>query len=109
MASALYAYILGLSLDEIEYAAEMAIEHHLGLTCDPIGGYVIVPCIERNAVAVVRAIDNVDLVKNIYSIKPNIICFDVVVKTMNFTGQKLAIELKETSLGGLAKEYVEND
>ncbi len=109
MGSALLAYINDLSFKEIEYAAEMGIEHHLGLTCDPIGGYVIVPCIERNAVASVRCLDNYLLAKNLYNIKPNIIDFDTIINTMNFTGKKIAIELKETSLGGLAKEYKCNE
>lgn len=105
MGSALMSYVNDLSFKEIEYAAEMGIEHHLGLTCDPIGGYVIIPCIERNAVASVRCVDNYNLSKNLFNIKSNLIDFDTIIKTMNFTGSKIPIELKETSLGGLAKEY----
>ncbi len=104
MAAAAYAYVLGLSVDVIAYAAEIAMEHHLGLTCDPVGGYVIIPCIERNAAAVLRAMDAVLMAKTISKAKPNRISFDQVVHTMNYTGQKIVRELKETSLGGLAQE-----
>ena len=105
MGSALLAYVNGLTLNQIEYAAEMGIEHHLGLTCDPIKGYVIIPCIERNALASLRSFDNYLLSKYSYDIKANLVSFDVVVKTMNYTANKLVKELKETSLGGLAKEF----
>lgn len=104
MAAAAYAYIKGLPNELIEYAAEIAMEHHLGLTCDPVGGYVIIPCIERNAAAVLRAIDAVLMAENIGRIKPNRVSFDMVVRTMNYTGKKIALELRETSLGGLATE-----
>ncbi len=80
----------------------MGIEHHLGLTCDPVGGYVMIPCIERNAVAALRAMDAAVLAQFISEVKKNRVSFDMVVNTMNYTGKKLAIELKETSLGGLA-------
>ena len=102
MAAAACSYIEGLSFDQIGYAAEIGIEHHLGLTCDPVGGYVMIPCIERNGVAALRAMDAMLYAKHIGSIKPNKITFDMVVQTMNYTGKKLALELKETSLGGLA-------
>lgn len=104
MGSAMLAYLHGFDDKKIEYAAEMGIEHHLGLTCDPVGGYVMIPCIERNAVAAIRCFDNMLLASNVGSIKENKISFDMVVNTMNYTGQKLAVELKETSLGGLALE-----
>lgn len=104
MAAAAYAYVLGLDIDVIAYAAEIAMEHHLGLTCDPVGGYVIIPCIERNAAAVLRAMDAVLLAKTISKARVHRISFDQVVHTMNYTGQKIARELRETSLGGLAKE-----
>lgn len=106
MGSALLAFLDHLTTEQIEYAAEISVEHHLGLTCDPVGGYVIIPCIERNAVAAMRAMDHYLLAKYMYPIKTNSISFDMVVNTMNFTGQKIALELKETSLGGLAKEYI---
>jgi L-serine dehydratase len=71
MAAAAYAYVLGLDHDVMTYAAEIAMEHHLGLTCDPVGGYVIIPCIERNGAAVLRAIDAVLMAKSIFKIKKN--------------------------------------
>ena len=104
MAAAFTAYLEGLSVKQIEYAAEIGIEHHLGLTCDPVGGYVIIPCIERNAVATLRAVDAALLSKHVGMIRENRIRFDNVVSTMNYTGQKIPMELKETSLGGLALE-----
>ncbi len=105
MAAAFSGYLDGLNIEEIEYAAEIGIEHHLGLTCDPVGGYVIIPCIERNAVASLRAIDAMILSKNLHSIKTNLVSFDTVVKTMSYTGKKIALELRETSLGGLAMHF----
>ena len=107
MAAAAYASVLGLTPEEIEYAAEIGMEHHLGLTCDPVMGYVMIPCIERNAVAVLRAIDAAELSHSLSSVRGHMISFDMVVKTMNETGKKIPIELKETSTGGLAKEYFE--
>lgn len=104
MAAAASAYLNDLNLKQIEYAAEIAMEHHLGLTCDPVGGYVIIPCIERNGVALLRAFDAMLLAKTMGKIKPNRVSFDMVVNTMSYTGQKLPLELKETSLGGLAAE-----
>jgi L-serine dehydratase len=104
MAAAALAYINGLPLELIEYAAEIAMEHHLGLTCDPVGGYVIIPCIERNGAAVLRAVDAVLMAETIGKAKPNRVSFDMVVRTMNYTGKKIALELRETSLGGLATE-----
>ncbi len=105
MASAAIAYYDGYGLDTIEYAAEMGIEHFLGLTCDPVLGYVIIPCIERNAISILRAYDCAYLAESFKDIKKNAISFDSVVSAMNYTGNKLARELKETSLGGLSLEY----
>ena len=105
MAAAGIAYYYGLDLKYIEYAAEMGIEHHLGLTCDPVMGYVIIPCIERNAVGTLRAFECAYLAKQLVGIKDNAVSFDSVVDTMKYTGNKLALELKETSLGGLALEF----
>ena len=104
MAAAASAYLNELGLKQIEYAAEIAMEHHLGLTCDPVGGYVIIPCIERNGVALLRSLDAMLLAKYMGKIKENRVRFDMVVNTMSYTGQKLPLELKETSLGGLATE-----
>lgn len=101
MAAAMACFLLGGSLAQIEYAAEMALEHHLGLTCDPVGGYVQVPCIERNAAAAARALDAAAY--SLYTDGKHKVTFDQVVKTMGETGKDLKQEYKETSLGGLAK------
>ena len=103
MAAAGLAELYHMDLDQIEYAAEVAMEHHLGLTCDPIGGLVQIPCIERNAVAAMRAINALSLANFLtYTRK---ISFDVVVKTMYETGRDLFSKYRETSEGGLAKLY----
>ena len=103
MAAAGLAELYHMELDQIEYAAEVAMEHHLGLTCDPIGGLVQIPCIERNAVAAMRAINALSLANFLtYTRK---ISFDVVVKTMYETGRDLFSKYRETSEGGLAKLY----
>ncbi len=101
MASAALAELFDLSLDKIEYAAEIAIEHHLGLTCDPICGLVQIPCIERNAVAAMRAINAVNLSSFLWSTRK--ISLDSVIKTMKETGHDLSSPYKETSEAGLAK------
>lgn len=106
MAAAAYAYIKGYSIDVIECAAEIAMEHHLGLTCDPIYGYVQIPCIERNAVAAIRAIDSANMAVLLY--KDSKISFDLVVETMYETGKDLGSHYRETSKGGLAKKYCRN-
>lgn len=103
MGAAMVAYFRGLSIRQIEYAAEIGIEHHLGLTCDPVGGYVMIPCIERNAVGVLRAMDAAILAEGISELREHKVSFDMVVNTMNYTGRKIPIELRETSLGGLAR------
>ena len=84
MASAALAELYGMDTDQIEYAAEVAMDHHLGLTCDPVMGLVQVPCIERNAVAAMRAINAVSLANFLtYTRK---ISFDLIVETMYQTG-----------------------
>ncbi len=95
MAAAGLAELFGLEIDKIEYAAEIAIEHHLGLTCDPICGLVQIPCIERNAVAAMRAINAVNLSSFLWNSRK--ISFDKVVKTMKETGQDMQSSYKETS------------
>ncbi|MBR4462436.1 MAG: L-serine ammonia-lyase, iron-sulfur-dependent, subunit alpha [Erysipelotrichaceae bacterium] len=105
MAASTIAFHKNGDLRSIEYAAEMGIEHCLGLTCDPVLGYVIIPCIERNAMYILRAFDCAELSLKFRNIKENVISFDSVVNVMNYTGNKLAVELKETSLGGLSLEY----
>ncbi len=103
MAAAALAELFGMGLDQIEYAAEVAMEHHLGLTCDPIAGLVQIPCIERNAVAAMRAINALSLANFLADSRK--ISFDVVVKTMYNTGIDLLNSYRETSNGGLAKYY----
>jgi L-serine dehydratase len=100
MGAAASAQAFGGTINQIEYAAEMALEHHLGLTCDPICGLVQVPCIERNAFAAVRALDSCSYA--ILSDGRHLINFDKVVRTMKQTGKDLPSLYKETSLGGLA-------
>lgn len=103
MAAAALAELFGLNIDKIEYAAEIAIEHHLGLTCDPICGLVQIPCIERNAVAAMRAINAVNLASFLSDTRK--ISLDNVIIAMRETGRDLARQYKETSEGGLAKLY----
>ena len=104
MAAAALAELFGMGIEQIEYAAEVAMEHHLGLTCDPINGLVQIPCIERNAVAAMRAINALSLANFLTSM--SMVPFDTVVKTMYETGIHLKSEYRETSEGGLAKHYV---
>lgn len=101
MAAAALGELFGLGIDKIEYAAEIAIEHHLGLTCDPICGLVQIPCIERNAVAAMRAINAVSLSSFLWDSRK--ISFDRVVQTMKETGRDMNTAYKETSEAGLAK------
>ena len=103
MAAAALAELRGMSLSQIEYAAENAMEHYLGLTCDPICGLVQIPCIERNAVAAMRAINATSLAEFLSDSRK--ISFDLVIKTMYETGKDLNGRYRETSEGGLAKLY----
>ncbi|MBQ3295351.1 MAG: L-serine ammonia-lyase [Erysipelotrichaceae bacterium] len=103
MGAAALAYLFGLSLDEIEYAAEVAMEHNLGLTCDPVNGLVQIPCIERNAVAAMRSISSVTLARLLYQTRK--ISFDEVIATMYQTGKDMSEKYRETSHGGLAEIY----
>ena len=103
MTSAAKAQISNMNLKQIEYAAEVAMEHHLGLTCDPVHGYVQIPCIERNAVAAMRAINSVTLASFLFETRK--ISFDAVVETMYHTGKDLLDKYRETSNGGLAALY----
>jgi L-serine dehydratase len=100
MASAAAAQLVGGSSNQIEYAAEIGLEHHLGLTCDPIAGLVQVPCIERNAHGAVRAVDAASYA--ILSDGRHLVSFDETVEAMKQTGHDLPSLYKETSLGGLA-------
>lgn len=100
MASAAATQLLGGTNYQIEYAAEMGLEHHLGLTCDPLYGLVQVPCIERNAFAASRALSHSSYA--LLSDGRHVVSFDKVVRTMKETGHDLPELYKETSLGGLA-------
>ena len=103
MASAALGELFEMGIDQIEYAAEIAIEHHLGLTCDPICGLVQIPCIERNAVAAMRAINAMSLANFLSGSRK--ISLDLVIKTMYETGKDLSHLYRETAGGGLAKHY----
>ncbi len=103
MAAAAVAQLMGGSPAQIEYAAEMGLEHHLGLTCDPVGGLVQIPCIERNAYAAARAMDAG--IYALYTDGLHRVSFDQVVHVMKETGKDLPLVYKETSLGGLAKAF----
>ena len=107
MAAAAVAQLYGLSIDQIEYAAEIAMEHNLGLTCDPVNGLVQIPCIERNAVAAMRALSSVNLSRFLYATRK--ISFDDVVATMYRTGLDLNEKYRETAHGGLAQIYTEHE
>ncbi len=103
MAAAAASQLFGGSCAQIEYAAEMGLEHHLGMTCDPVCGLVQIPCIERNAYAAARALD-----ANIYASFTDgrhRVSFDKLVKVMKETGHDLPSLYKETGTGGLAKDY----
>jgi len=97
------AALYGLNTAQIEYAAEIAMEHNLGLTCDPVCGLVQIPCIERNAVAAMRAISSVNLSRFLYTTRK--ISFDDVVATMYRTGRDMDEKYRETSHGGLSQIY----
>lgn len=103
MAAAALAELFEMGIDQIEYAAEIAFEHHLGLTCDPICGLVQIPCIERNAVAAMRAINAMNLANFLSGSRK--ISLDMVIETMYETGKDLSHHYRETATGGLAKLY----
>ena len=103
MSAAALAELFGNTLDQVEYAAEVAMEHHLGLTCDPICGLVQIPCIERNAVAALRALNACNL--SYFLSDSRNISYDMVCKAMHETGLNLSHMYKETSEGGLARVY----
>jgi L-serine dehydratase len=105
MAAAGFVAALGGSNDQIENAAEIAMEHHLGMTCDPIGGLVQIPCIERNAIGAVKAINACRMaMQNDGGHK---VSLDQVIKTMYQTGLDMQARYKETSLAGLALNVIE--
>lgn len=107
MAAGMVAYLEGGTNKQVEYAAEIALEHHLGMTCDPVLGYVQIPCIERNALSSKTAISCAE-----YALLTNgehYISFDSVVESMRQTGMDLKEAYKETSRGGLAKARINNE
>ncbi len=103
MAAAAAGQAFGYTIDQIEYAAEVALEHHLGLTCDPICGLVQIPCIERNAVAAMRALNAANIAFFLTGTRN--ISYDMVLKSMYYTGLDMNQRYRETSEGGLAKAY----
>jgi L-serine dehydratase len=105
MAAGALAEILGGTPQQVENAAEIGMEHHLGLTCDPVGGLVQIPCIERNAVASVKAITAARLA--LHGDGTHTVSLDKVIKTMMETGADMKIKYKETARGGLAVNIVE--
>ena len=107
MAAAGLATLYEMDIDQVEYAAEIAMEHNLGLTCDPVCGLVQIPCIERNAVAAMRAVNCVNLARFLTQTRK--ISFDSVVETMYRTGRDMNEKYRETSHGGLAMLYGEEE
>jgi L-serine dehydratase len=104
MAAAGLAAVLGATNEQIEHAAEIGMEHNLGMTCDPIGGLVQVPCIERNSMGAMKAINAARLA--MMDDGTHIVSLDAVIETMRQTGHDLQSKYKETSLGGLAVAVV---
>jgi L-serine dehydratase len=99
------AQVLGASAAQVENAAEIGLEHNLGLTCDPVGGLVQVPCIERNAIAAVKAINAAQMA--LRGDGEHFISLDKVIRTMRDTGRDMQDKYKETSKGGLAVNAIE--
>ncbi len=102
MGAVAFAYLEGLDIDRQAFAAECAMEHFLGLSCDPVDGYVIIPCIERNGMGALRSYDAYLYARYIYPVRKNQVSFDEVVSAMKMTGDALASAYKETAQGGLA-------
>ena len=98
--AALLAYARGCRFQVTENAAEIALEHHLGLTCDPVAGFVQIPCIERNAMGAVKAINAARLA--LHGDGTHVVSLDQVIETMRQTGHDMHEKYKETSLGGIA-------
>ena len=103
MAAGAAAQLMGGTVRQVEYAAEMGLEHHLGLTCDPVAGLVQIPCIERNAFAAAQALTCADY--SLFTDGGHLISFDEVVAVMRDTGHDLPSLYRETSSGGLAEAY----
>lgn len=102
-AAAALCYLDGQTLDGIEYGAEVAMEHFLGLTCDPVEGYVQIPCIERNGMAAIHSYTAYLYAKYISPFRKNKVSFDNVLRAMKETGSKMSADLRETGIGGLAR------
>jgi L-serine dehydratase len=100
MAAAGLAAVLGGSVEQVENAAEIALEHHLGMTCDPVKGLVQVPCIERNGLGAIKAVSAASL--SLRGDGQHLVSLDVCIETMRQTGKDMHEKYKETSLGGLA-------
>lgn len=105
MAAGALAEVMGATPEQVENAAEIAMEHNLGLTCDPIGGLVQVPCIERNAMAAIKAISAARMA--LRGNGEHYVSLDQVIKTMRDTGRDMQTKYKETSRGGLAVNVIE--
>ena len=105
MAAGALAAVLGGTPEQVENAAEIGMEHHLGLTCDPVGGLVQIPCIERNAIASVKAISAARMA--LAGDGTHFVSLDQVIKTMRETGADMQTKYKETARGGLALNVIE--
>jgi L-serine dehydratase len=105
MAAAGLAEVIGGSPEQVENAAEIAVEHNLGLTCDPVGGLVQIPCIERNAIASVKAITAARMA--VRGDGTHYVSLDKAIKTMRETGADMKDKYKETARGGLAVNVIE--
>jgi L-serine dehydratase len=105
MASGALAEVMGGSPEQVENAAEIGMEHNLGLTCDPVGGLVQVPCIERNAMASTEAINAARMA--LRGDGKHFVSLDRVIKTMRETGADMKTKYKETARGGLAVNVIE--
>ena len=105
MAAAALCAVMGGTPEQVENAAEIGMEHHLGLTCDPVGGLVQIPCIERNAIASVKAINAARMA--LRGDGSHFVSLDKVIKTMRETGADMKTKYKETARGGLAVNIVE--
>ncbi len=105
MAAAGLADVMGGTPEQVEHAAEIGLEHNLGLTCDPVGGLVQIPCAERNAIATVKAINAAQMA--LRGDGTHFISLDKVIRTMRDTGRDMLDKYKETSKGGLAVNAIE--
>ena len=106
MAAAALTYLFGLRTDQVQYAAEIALEHHLGMTCDPVGGYVQIPCISRNAMSSVKSWNAWMMARTGQGTK-HPVGLDLCIRTMNQTGRDMKDDYRETARGGLALFYTQ--